>query len=100
MLLFQQLFVWFVSMMIIEILSLIFGLIAKLNCVMWAMVIAGKAGETSIVVLPFGFEPQSTLNVFYRANIRTDSTFHAFRTVYAKMFVRNEVLHKYASDES
>ena len=86
-------------MMIIEILSLIFGLIAKLYSVMWTMVIAGKAGETSIVVLPFGLESQSTLNVFYWASIRTDSTFHAFRTVYVKMFVRNEVLHKYVSDK-
>jgi hypothetical protein len=87
-------------MMIKEILPLVFGSIAKLYGVMRTVVIAGKAGETSVIVFPFGLESQPTLNVFDRANISANATFHAFLTVHMEVLVGDEMFHEHISNES
>ena len=41
------------------------------------MVIAGEAGETTVVVQPLGLVAQTTLNIAHRTDVGADAAFHA-----------------------
>ena len=72
--------------------SFLLSLVAKLDGVMRTMVIAGKAGETVLVMLPFRVFSMSALDIAYGTDVGTDATLHALVFLYMESLVGDEHL--------
>ena len=84
---------------LVIILPFLLGLMTKLDGMVGTMVVTGEAGEAVIMMQPYRELALSSVNVVYRTDIGTDTTFDTAVNLYMKTLVGDEnVLEETADD--
>ena len=77
-----------------KILSFISRLFAEFNGMMRAIMVAGKAGKTTVVVFPHGKLTMSSFNIGCWTDIGTDTTFYTTLLLDMERLVCNEPVYE------